>query len=48
MCIKDDADPNNKDHYVVCPLNNMPVHAYAGKLEEIALSCEKIFKKQRA
>jgi len=43
---KKDADPNNKDHYVVCPLNGMPVHVCAEKCEEIVLSCGKYLKEK--
>ncbi len=48
LYLKKDTDPNKKGHYFVCPRRNMPVHTYAGKLEEIAVHCQKVFKKKKA
>jgi hypothetical protein len=32
-------------HYLLCPRNNMPLSSYAGLLDQVALRCEKVYKK---
>jgi len=48
LYLRKDSDPNNEGHYFVCPRRNMPVNAYAGLLEQMALHCRKVFKKKKA
>ena len=33
-------------HYLLCPSHNMPLNAYAGLLEKMALTCSKTYKKK--
>lgn len=33
-------------HYILSPVRNMPVHEFLGLLENVAIYCKKIFKKQ--
>lgn len=48
LYLKEDTDPKKPGHFFVCPYKNMPLHTYVGKLEEIAVHCEKVFKKKKA
>lgn len=41
-------DPEIVGHYHVCPTQNMPYHKYVGLLEELAIYCNKVFKKKSA
>lgn len=41
-------DPDITGHYHVCAAQNMPYHKYVGLLEELAIHCQKIFKKKSA
>lgn len=41
-------DPKIAGHYHVCAMQNMPYHKYIGLLEELALRCQKVFKKKSA
>jgi hypothetical protein len=38
------SDPQKKGHYVIAPVQNMPVDKYKGLLEELGLRCEKYLK----
>lgn len=38
------SDPLKKGHYVIAPVQNMPVDKYKGLLEELGLRCEKFLK----
>jgi len=33
-------------HYLLCPMQNMPLSSYAGLLEKMALTCHKVYKKK--
>lgn len=35
-------------HYHVCAAQNMPYNKYVGLLEELAMHCQKVFKKKKA
>ncbi len=41
-------DTKKKGHFFVCPAFNMPYHKYAGLPEELAMLCQKVFKKEKA
>jgi hypothetical protein len=47
LYLRKDPDPKKEEHYFVCPIKNMPVKIYVGKREEIAVFCEKLFKKKK-
>lgn len=36
----------SKGHYLLVPVRNMPLSQYVGLLEQVAIYCKKIFKKQ--
>lgn len=36
----------SKGHYMLVPTRNMPFNQYVGLLEQVAIHCKKIFKKQ--
>lgn len=48
LYLQKDPDPNNEGHYFVCPMQNMPVNAYVGLLEQMAMHCNKIYRKTTA
>ena len=41
-------DPDVAGHYHVCAAQNMSYHKYVGLLEELAIRCQKVFKKKSA
>lgn len=37
---------DRQDHYSICPVSNMPLDEFIGLLSKLALTCQKIFKKE--
>ncbi len=38
----------SKGHHMLCPTRNMPLSQYVGLLEQVAIHCKKLYKKQHA
>lgn len=47
LVLIDDGDASKPGHYTLAPANTMPYAKYVGLLGEVAISCQKVFKKTK-